>query len=283
MSTYNGERYVEKAILSILDQTYKDFNLIILDDKSTDRTLDIVQNKFGTDSRVTIFSNKKRLGMIYTWNKLLQLADLNTQYFAWLSDHDIFSPYWLESLLKIHRSTIDLTLAYAHSQAINAEGQIVYDYSKFEHSINSSKVIQRIYTLFSKDILYGNLIYGLFDFTKLKKIRGYPYVLLPDTVTIWMAALEGKICFTKDASWFRRHYDMYSLDRQRRSLGIRLNNLQVICYPITNAIYLFKHSKQSLVIRILLIVLYSSSIGQKQLLRSLLLFFKRIVAFKFHQ
>lgn len=63
MSIYNGEKYLDESIDSILSQTYNNFNLIIVDDASTDKTLLKLTNKAKTDSRIIILSNKINQGL----------------------------------------------------------------------------------------------------------------------------------------------------------------------------------------------------------------------------
>jgi len=56
MPAYNAERYVAEAISSILDQSFRDFEFIIIDDGSTDRTLEIIEAFAGRDSRIRVVS-----------------------------------------------------------------------------------------------------------------------------------------------------------------------------------------------------------------------------------
>lgn len=70
--TYNGGRFISQAIQSILGQSFKDFNLIIVDDASSDDTVKLAQ-RF-TDPRITIKQNSKRLGLVGNWNTCLDLA-----------------------------------------------------------------------------------------------------------------------------------------------------------------------------------------------------------------
>ena len=62
MSVHNNETSIEKSINSVLDQTYKDFELLVLDDFSTDSTPEIL-NTLKHDSRVKIYSNDKNIGL----------------------------------------------------------------------------------------------------------------------------------------------------------------------------------------------------------------------------
>jgi hypothetical protein len=85
MSMYNQEPYVRESIESVLAQTYKDFELIIIDDGSTDRSQQIVA-KF-SDPRIRYFSNGKNLGIVATSNRGLGLA--RGKYIARIDSDDI--------------------------------------------------------------------------------------------------------------------------------------------------------------------------------------------------
>ena len=91
MATYNGEKYLRPQIDSILNQTFKDFNLIICDDCSKDSTWQILEEYQKRDSRVKIIKNEKNLGYNKNFEKLLSYVE--SDYFM-LSDQDDF---WLEN------------------------------------------------------------------------------------------------------------------------------------------------------------------------------------------
>lgn len=61
MNCYNADKYIYKAIKSVIDQTYKNWELIVWDDSSTDKTVEIV--KLFNDKRIKFFKNKKHLGL----------------------------------------------------------------------------------------------------------------------------------------------------------------------------------------------------------------------------
>lgn len=72
MPVYNAEKHIEEAVASILDQTFTDFELLIMDDGSTDQTLALL-GQF-TDPRIRIVSNPGNLGIVYTLNRGVALA-----------------------------------------------------------------------------------------------------------------------------------------------------------------------------------------------------------------
>ncbi|MCG5058931.1 MAG: glycosyltransferase family 2 protein [Limnoraphis sp. WC205] len=74
LPTFNMAKYVSRAIDSILSQTFNDFEFIILDDGSTDHTVDILANYAQKDRRIVVVHNSKNLGLIRTLNKALNIA-----------------------------------------------------------------------------------------------------------------------------------------------------------------------------------------------------------------
>ena len=74
MATYNGEKYIVEQIDSIINQTYKNWNLLIRDDNSTDRTLEIIKNYQKKDARIRILDNNKvNLGIVKNFEKFQSL------------------------------------------------------------------------------------------------------------------------------------------------------------------------------------------------------------------
>lgn len=70
---YNAEKYLQDAILSVVNQTYKNWNLILLDDGSTDRSLEIA--KTFANHKISIVSDGENRGLVYRLNQLTELAD----------------------------------------------------------------------------------------------------------------------------------------------------------------------------------------------------------------
>ncbi len=94
MPAYNAEKYIGEAIESILRQTYKNFELIIADDASTDETWQVIQDYLKKDKRIKAFKNKKNLYIAGNRNRLISLA--KGKYIAWQDADDISMRHRLE-------------------------------------------------------------------------------------------------------------------------------------------------------------------------------------------
>lgn len=98
MPAYNASYFIEDSIKSILNQSFTEWNLIILNDCSTDDTLEIINRYVSLDPRITCFENEKNLGIAKTRNKLLSLA--KNRYIAWLDSDDIATQFRLEKQVR---------------------------------------------------------------------------------------------------------------------------------------------------------------------------------------
>jgi glycosyltransferase involved in cell wall biosynthesis len=108
MTAYNREKYIAEAIESVLAQSFTDFELIIVDDGSMDRTVEIARH-YTKDPRVRVYLNDKNLGDYPNRNRAAELA--SGQFLKYLDADDILYPHGLDAMLWAVRSTSDAGLA----------------------------------------------------------------------------------------------------------------------------------------------------------------------------
>jgi glycosyltransferase involved in cell wall biosynthesis len=137
MAAYNGAPYIEVQIVSILKQLGLADQLIIVDDKSTDNTLEIIKNF--ADLRIQLLVNPKNLGAALTFNRALLEA---TGDIIFLSDQD---DRWHDGKIstvldKFASTNVDLII---HDAVVVREGKVVYA-SLFDMAGSSSGVIKNI-------------------------------------------------------------------------------------------------------------------------------------------
>ena len=87
MPVFNGERYLESAIRSNLNQSYGNLELIISDNASTDRTEAICRDLAASDARIKVHRNDRNIGAAANYNKLFQLA--SGEFFRWSNADDL--------------------------------------------------------------------------------------------------------------------------------------------------------------------------------------------------
>lgn len=106
MPTFNSERFVGAAIESVLAQRYDDFELIVVDDGSTDTTPLILQNYSAADSRVRVLRNEKNQGIAFSRNRGISVS--HCVYIATFDSDDLCMPHRLSTQVKRMQSDDEL-------------------------------------------------------------------------------------------------------------------------------------------------------------------------------
>ena len=121
MPAYNAEKYIEEAIQSVLDQTYGHLELIIVEDSSTDTTLEKIL-KF-QDSRIRLTKNEKNQGISYSTNKAIQMS--SGQYLALLDDDDVSLSNRIEKQVNYLEKNRDVDILGGRTIYINEKSEFI--------------------------------------------------------------------------------------------------------------------------------------------------------------
>jgi len=121
MPVYNGERYLEAAIASVLAQTERSFELVIADDASTDSSPAIIQG-FAADPRVRVLKAERNRGLFPTLNAAIR-ASRSELIHIWTQD-DVMYPYCLEREVAFHAAHPGLAMSYSLPDIIDENGVI---------------------------------------------------------------------------------------------------------------------------------------------------------------
>jgi len=111
MPVYNGENYLEESLNSIVAQTFEDFELIISDNASTDRTEEICKAYAAEDRRIRYYRNEQNLGPARNYNRVFELA--KGEYFKWTAHDDLLAPEYLERCVEVLDRNPELVLCYS--------------------------------------------------------------------------------------------------------------------------------------------------------------------------
>ena len=117
MPAYNSEEYVKQAIDSVLAQTFSDFELIIVNDGSSDRSKEIILSY--TDERIRYLENEKNLGIVKTRNRCI--ANAAGKYIAVLDNDDIALPFRLEEQVRFLEANSDYGVCGSFYRIIDSE------------------------------------------------------------------------------------------------------------------------------------------------------------------
>lgn len=121
MPAYNGEKFIEESIKSIIAQTYCHWELIIVDDCSTDNTYNIIQTF--KEKRIKIFQNKTNLGIAATTNRAIEQS--NGKYIALLDDDDISMADRIELQVRYMEKNPEIAILGGGAFCINESGEFI--------------------------------------------------------------------------------------------------------------------------------------------------------------
>lgn len=129
---YNGENFLEACLDSLLNQTFKDFEIVISDNASTDRTREICERYAAKDPRVRYYRNETNLGPGPNYNKVVHLS--RGEYFKWTAHDDLHTPDYLEKCLDVLDRHSEVVLCHTKTCFIDENGRTI---GKYEDELKS--------------------------------------------------------------------------------------------------------------------------------------------------
>jgi glycosyltransferase involved in cell wall biosynthesis len=130
MATYNGEKYLEEQLDSIYAQTYKNIEVIVTDDCSTDGTIEILE-QYAQDQGLKYYINTENLGFVKNFEKAISFC--SGEYIALSDQDDIWEREKLETLLGLIG---DKLLIHSDATIIDENGECLQEFWKKEHGYN---------------------------------------------------------------------------------------------------------------------------------------------------
>ena len=222
MTLHNNVKYLRAAVKSLQHQTHGDFGLVLVDDQSSDATETIGRRYERKDDRIRYFRNKRRLGMTETWRRAFWLARKtypNAKYFSWISDHDIWSPTWLATMLHVLDSEDEILLVYPYTQKITPSGKTFsYIEPTYFDTAGMPDLRDRWRHMCAHLIGAGNMVYGLFRAESLERAGVFRNVIMPDRLLMAELTIQGQFQQVPKVLWKRRDLAVSSVGRQRRTL-----------------------------------------------------------------
>jgi glycosyltransferase involved in cell wall biosynthesis len=206
MPVYNGEKYIEAAIEAILAQTYTDFEFIISDNASTDRTPEICQAYAARDQRIRYYHNNRNLGAAPNYNRAFELS--TGEYFKWADYDDVIAPDFLTKCVEVLDHNPDVVLCYPLSRVIDEHGSILGDYSYKAYADSPNPHIRfRDFTL-NPDA--GYQVSGLIRASAIKKTTLHGSYPASDLVFLAELTLYGRFYELREPLFFPRYHSNQS-------------------------------------------------------------------------
>jgi glycosyltransferase involved in cell wall biosynthesis len=225
LPVFNGEKYIKKALDSILAQTYQDFELIISDNASTDQTNQICQDYADKDGRIRYYRNEKNLGAPKNYNRVFELS--SGEYFKWAAYDDVIAPKYLEKCIDVLNKDPSVVLCHSITGRIDEHGTLVDYYNRgMLKRIGSRKVHERFGDLIG--LYYTTCaIFGVVRVSSFRKTPLHGNYIGADRNLLAEISLRGRIHEIPECLFFwRDHPDSYTSIYYVQNLSTSIDRLR---------------------------------------------------------
>lgn len=226
--TYNGERFLRPALRSAVEQTYRDIEIVIADDASTDRTAEIVAEAAAVDPRVRVIRHETNVGGFENPRRLLDAA--RGEYVKFLLHDDVLANDCVKELVRGMESSPEVSLAFSRRTLIDEKGQRIAGHE-------FAQLLDRPGTIDGRELgnamlegctnVVGELTTVLFrrgdvEISDLWQVDGRRLDVLGD-LALWLRLLaRGPAFYTpRTLSRFRVHGTQNSRDPRLIARGVR--------------------------------------------------------------
>lgn len=206
MPVYNGAKYIEQALDSILAQTYRDFELIISDNASTDATEEICRRYAARDARIRYSRLPVNLGAAPNYNRVIELA--RGRYFRHAAHDDILAPTNIERCVEALERDPQAVLAYPRMIMMNAAG-VQIDTREHSLELADGRASARFakYAVLCDEGSMCDPVFGLFRTSALRTTALLGAYIAADMILLGEMALRGRIVEIPEYLFFERYHD----------------------------------------------------------------------------
>jgi glycosyltransferase involved in cell wall biosynthesis len=252
LPVYNGEKYLRVAIVSLLEQDYGDFELIISDNASTDTTGEICREFAAKDPRIRYYRNENNIGAAGNYRRVFELA--RGEFFGWAAHDDRHLPGFLRRCVEvIEQAPSRVVLVAPRTEIVDENGQRTMQLAESMHIV-CSRPHQRVAEVL-RNVAWAAAQFGLYRSEVLRKTRLIDRFLASDWVLLLELAILGEIWEIPEILYQRRDHPGIStvanksqadlvgwFDTSRKAKGPRLPRMKLALQPRTKLIWEYARS-----------------------------------------
>lgn len=190
---YNGAEYLAETLDSLLSQTYEGLEIIVVDNASTDNSIEICQQFMARDGRIRLHQNKKNLGAARNYNLSFELA--MGLYFKWVAHDDPMAPTAIERSVAALEAHSDVIMAYPRTILIDGAGEVIEYHDDQFHLMMAEPHLRLRQSLVSS--AWCHPVFGLVRSNILARTGRIGNFPSSDKVLLGEFAIQGK-CFEVD-------------------------------------------------------------------------------------
>lgn len=195
ITSFNRAKYIGPAIESVLNSSFADFELLVLDDASTDRTVDVAHSFAARDGRIRLVVNERNLGDFGNRNRAIELVE--TPYLKYHDSDDLMYPYCLDTMMRLLRAEPEAGLALSSGWA--------WPGGPCPMLLTPRMSYQREFL--GQGMFFCGPSGALFRTEVLRKLGGFPDRGVASDYCFWLkaCAVTSVVLAPADLFWYRMH------------------------------------------------------------------------------
>lgn len=202
LTVFNSERYLDECIQSLLAQTFEDFELIISDNASTDRTREIALAYARRDKRISYLRNRTNIGVAGNFNQVFRLS--SGEFFKWAAYDDLCAPDFLRCCVDILDCDPGVVLAYPRTVGIDEYGRATLrnapgpDLTSVDPAVRFARIMQAPF--------WTTSLFGVIRAEVMSRTGLMPSNAAGDHVLLAELSLHGRFCEIAAEGFFNRDH-----------------------------------------------------------------------------
>ena len=220
LPVYNGERFLGQSLKALLSQTFDDFELVISDNASTDRTAEICRDYAASDDRIRYVKQRVNVGAAANHNAVFALS--RGELFKWASHDDLYDPRLLALCVDLLDRRPDVVLTHAWQGYIDSNGTVVATV-RYPLDTDLPDPVKRFRShLFG---VGGDDFYGVIRSDVLRAVRPHGSYHHADRTFVAQLVLQGPFAQVPEVLYYRRDHPGRA-ERSAPSKRARAANLE---------------------------------------------------------
>ena len=200
---YNGANYMDIALDAIRNQTYRNIEIIISDNASTDNTEEICRTAMAEDDRIRYIRQDVNLGASANHNEVLKHGQ--GKYFVWAAHDDRHDPRFVETLVEMMESNPHAMAAFSRSASIDPEGNLITEDDLRPDMYSANPVTRFRHILDHKNTCHP--FFAVHNREKIMDTRLFLNFTGADRIMLTEILLRGPILEHPETLFFLRHHD----------------------------------------------------------------------------
>lgn len=230
-ANYNSEKYIEQTIQSVLAQTYSNWEMIIVDDKSVDASVQIIEKYAAVDNRIKLIQKEINAGPTAARNEAIKNA--KGDFIAMLDSDDVWMPEKLQKQIEILTKQKDTVIAFSFYEHIDENGNPMNKIIKAPIEVNYSMMLKSNY-IGNCTAIYNKNLAGNPTFAKV----GH------EDYALWLSILKNGMkayCVPEVLAKYRKHQTSVSSNKLKGAKWHWEIHKNIVKTPFLKRCYYFLH------------------------------------------